>query len=71
MAAAGKDVWNGSIHEDIEPDEIYLTRVHATYDCDKFYPMERLKNYKLVSSRRVASEPSEPSYTFEVYARLQ
>lgn len=70
MAAAGNDVWNGSI-ADIEPDEIYITRIHAEYDCDKFYPMKRLKHYKLISSISGKPGAGEPNFTYEVYARSQ
>jgi dihydrofolate reductase len=70
MKALGKDVWNGSIAE-VEPDEIYLTRVHAGYDCDKFYPIKRLQNYQLVSSTPGTPLPGEPQYDYEVYARSQ
>ncbi len=69
MAVAGKDVWNGSIAE-IEPDEIYLTRIDADYDCDKFYPMERLRHFRLVSSQPGQSLPGEPAYRYEVYTRI-
>lgn len=68
MAAAGKDVWNGSIAE-VEPDQIYLTRVYADYDCDKFYPMERLHNFTLVKAWPGTPEANEPAYTFEIYER--
>ena len=70
MAAAGKDVWNGSIAE-VEPDQIYLTRVHADYDCDKFYPMERLRNFTLIKSWPGTPGVDEPQYTFEVYERIK
>lgn len=69
MEKAGKDVWNGSIHDVVEPDEIYLTRVHADYDCDKFYPMGRLKHFRLVRSWQGVPAPDEPAYTFEIYER--
>ena len=69
MAAAGKDIWNGSIAE-VEPDEIYLTRIDGDYDCDKFYPTERLKNFQLVSSMPGQPLPAEPAYVFEVYERV-
>jgi dihydrofolate reductase len=69
MAAAGKDIWNGSIAE-VEPDEIYLTRIDGNYDCDKFYPTERLKNFQLVSSMPGQPLPAEPAYVFEVYKRV-
>ncbi|QQS18625.1 dihydrofolate reductase [Candidatus Saccharibacteria bacterium] len=68
MAAAGKNVWNGSIHDDVEPDEIYITRIHANYDCDKFYPMQRLQDFQLLSSEPGKPKTGEPNYTFEVYA---
>lgn len=70
MDTAGKDVWNGSIHE-VEADEIYLTRIDAEYGCDKFYPLERLKSYQLVRSWPGKPRPGEPHYTFQVYARSQ
>lgn len=70
MALAGKDVWNGSIAE-IEPDEIYITRVHADYDCDKFYPIDRLKNYTRISSAAGQALPGEPKYVYEMYVRSQ
>ncbi len=68
MEAAGEDVWNGSV-ADAEADEIYLTRIDADYHCDKFYLMERLKNYHLVSSIPAAPSPGEPNYAYEIYAR--
>lgn len=68
MERAGKDVWNGSIAA-VEPDEIYLTRIAGDYGCDKFYPMERLRRYTLVSSRHGKPAKGEPGYVFEVYAR--
>ncbi|QQS19895.1 dihydrofolate reductase [Candidatus Saccharibacteria bacterium] len=71
MQAAGKDVWNGSIAE-IEPDEVYITRIDANYDCDKFYPVvERLKHFRLISATAGSPQPGEPQYTYEVYARSQ
>ncbi len=68
VAAAGRDIWNGSIAE-VEPDEIYITRIDATYDCDKFYPLERLIDFHLISRTPGDPLPGEPKYVFEVYAR--
>ncbi len=68
MAADSQDIWNGSV-ADVEPDEIYLTRIHANYDCDKFYPMGRLKNYHIVSSTPATPNNGEPNYTYEIYVK--
>lgn len=50
MRASGKELWVGggqALYEAIEPDEIYLTRVRGTFDCNRTYP-DILHKFQLV-----------------------
>jgi dihydrofolate reductase len=49
--------------------KLFLTRVHAAYDGDTYFPAIDAQAWELVSAERGASTGSAPALTFEVYDR--
>lgn len=49
--------------------KLFLTRVHATFDGDTFFPPFDADDWLLVSTKRGASATSGPPFTFEIYDR--
>lgn len=53
-------------------DKIELTRVHANFEADAFFPEINLDNWKLISSVfHDKDEKHKYSFTYETYERLQ
>ena len=49
--------------------KLFLTRVHAAYDGDTYFPAIDAQEWELVSVERGVSAGSAPAFTFEVYDR--
>jgi dihydrofolate reductase len=53
-------------------DQLYFTRVHATFEGDTFFPPLDLKMWRPVSSEsQIADVKNQYATTFEVYERVQ
>jgi len=50
--------------------KLFLTRVHAPYDGDTYFPPFDAREWALASAERRSSVSGTPSYTFEVYDRV-
>ncbi len=50
--------------------KLFLTRVHAAYDGDTYFPPFDARDWKLVSAEPGASASFAPAFTFEAYERL-
>ena len=48
-------------------DELYITRIEASFDCDRFYP-EFTDRFKLVSQSELHTQNGF-SFTYEIYRR--
>lgn len=65
-------IGGGEIYKQAYPvaDKIYLTRVHAGFDGDAFFPVIEKDKWDLVSSRDFeADEKNILSYSFEVWEK--
>jgi dihydrofolate reductase len=49
--------------------KLFLTRVHAEYEGDTFFPRFDAGDWQLASAERGSSAGFAPSFTFEVYER--
>lgn len=49
--------------------KLLITRVHAAYDGDTYFPKFDAGEWNLVSAKRGSPVSVAPSYTFEVYER--
>ena len=49
--------------------KLFLTRVHAAYEGDTYFPPFDPHEWDLVSTKRGSSATFAPSFTFEVYER--
>jgi dihydrofolate reductase len=49
--------------------KLFLTRVHAEYEGDTFFPRFDAGDWQLASAERGSSAGLAPSFTFEVYER--
>lgn len=63
-------IGGGEIYKEFMPmaDRIYITRVHAEFDADTFFPLIPLDNWTLDSSKKYkADDRHKYSYTFEIW----
>jgi dihydrofolate reductase len=49
--------------------KLFLTRIHAVYDGDTYFPPFDPREWDLASAKRGSSASFAPSFTFEVYER--
>lgn len=65
-------IGGGQIYREALPmaDRVYLTRVHASFDADTFFPELSKAEWRLVSEKRFyADEKHAYDYSFEVWDR--
>ena len=66
-------IGGGEIYKEFMPkaDRIYMTRVHAEFDADTFFPEISLDNWTLISAKKYeADEKHKYSYTFEIWDKI-
>ena len=51
--------------------KLFLTRVHAVYEGDTYFPAFHAREWELVSAKRGASASFAPPFTFELFERKQ
>ena len=60
----GAEVFNQTLHK---ADELYITRIDATFECDRFYP-EFAENFSLASQSDVHTQ-NGLRFRYEIYRR--
>ncbi|MEW5845706.1 MAG: dihydrofolate reductase [Bacteroidota bacterium] len=65
-------IGGGEIYRQALPlaTKLYITRVHANYDGDTYFPEIPMQQWQLVSSEK-GNPTARPGYTFEEYTRIK
>jgi len=64
----GGEIYSATLHL---AQKLYLTRIHAGFDADTFFPMVTPTDFQLVSASEVQhSAKQNLSFTYEVYERI-